>query len=265
MKQLPFAIVTGAAKGLGRAFAINLAQRGINTILISLPHENLPVFAQQLEIQYGVKSIPYEVDITNKAQLMHILTDITTQYNIFFLINNAGIGGTSSFLKSKAETLEKIIDVNIHAMTMITRAVVPCLIKSGAGYLLNVASMAAFSPIAYKTVYPASKAFIASFSLGLREELKQEGVSVSVVFPGPIMTNYQVSERILAQGNKARLGLLTTEQIARFAINQCLAKKARIIPGFWNVLSAKLLQFLPRQTTGSFLSNTIKKELQFNF
>lgn len=265
MIQEQFAVITGAAKGLGRAMAINLAKRGSNIILISLPGENLNVLASQLAFQFAIKAVPFELDITAPEQIATVCEEISRNYQIYFLINNAGIGGTSSFTQTSVETLQSIIDVNISAMTNITSRLLPNLLKAEKSYILNIASMAAFAPIAYKTVYPASKAFIASFSLGLREELKDTCISVSVAFPGPIMTNSKVSERIIAHGRKARFGLLTTDEIARLAIKNCLAKKGSIIPGLWNFLSAKLMQLLPKQTSLRIVSRTVKKELQFNF
>lgn len=264
MIQEQFAVITGAAKGLGRAIAVNLAKRGINIILLSLQGENLDLFARQLALQFEIKTIPFEIDITDTDQLTTICKKITENYQVYFLINNAGIGGTSSFTDTSIEVLRAIIDVNISAMTSITSRLLPNLLKADKSYILNIASMAAFSPIAYKTVYPASKAFIASFSLGLREELKKTSVSVSVAFPGPIMTNSKVSQRIVAQGKKARLGLLTTDEIAEMVIKNCLAKKARIIPGIWNVIAAQLMQLLPKHTSLSIVSKTVQKELQFN-
>src|SRR5690606_1362247 len=136
----------------------------INTILISLPGENLPHFAQQLALQYNIKAIPFEIDITKAEQLANVCEQIKN-YEIFFLINNAGVGGTAIFTQASLAQLQSIIDVNIAAMTSITCRLLPRLLASSQSYILNIASMAAFSPIAYKTVYPASKAFIASFSL----------------------------------------------------------------------------------------------------
>ncbi|WP_262709987.1 SDR family NAD(P)-dependent oxidoreductase [Pedobacter frigoris] len=126
---------------------------------------------------------------------------------------------------------------------------------------MNIASMAAFTPIAYKTVYPASKAFISSFSLGLREELNDTSISISVVYPGPIMTNSGVSARIIKQGIKGKMGLLSTPEIARVALRQTLVGKAIIIPGFWNRLNQRLMAMLPMEIKLKIVSQAVKKEL----
>src|SRR5690606_36480402 len=119
------------------------------------------------------------------------------------------------------------------------------------------------TPIAYKTVYPASKAFISSFALGLREELRGSGVSVSVVYPGSIMTNSNVSRRIIGLGIKGRIGLLSVPEIARAALKGTLAGKAVIIPGLWNRINHQLMKLIPLETRLKLLSGAIRQELNF--
>lgn len=258
-----FVLVTGAGKGLGKAFAKQCAQMGFNVILMALPGENTRALARHIQVHYSVRTVVYELDMTDGGSLALALEEISENYAVFFLINNAGIGGTAAINAASLNALNNIIDLNIKAMVQVTTGLLPVLQQAAKSYILNVSSMAAFSPIAYKTVYPASKAFIASFSLGLREELKDSRVSVSIVYPGPIMTNCNVSGRILAQGFVARMGLMSTDSIARAAIQKCLNGKARIVPGIWNDLTAKILRWLPGNTALQLISASVKRELQF--
>lgn len=265
MKKEQFVLITGAGKGLGKAFVCQCALMGFNLILMALPGENTEDLAQQIQNQYGVSVVVYTLDMTDELALAAALQEINEKFAVFFLINNAGVGGTANINNATLSDLNRIINVNIKAMVQVTSAILPNLQAANAAYILNVSSMAAFSPIAYKTVYPATKAFVASFSLGLREELKASNISVSIVYPGPIMTNSNVSKRILAQGFFARLGLINTDTIAQKAIDKCLKKRIKIIPGIWNQCSAKLLQWLPSQAAMHLISNSVKKELQYNF
>lgn len=144
---------------------------------------------------------------------------------------------------------------------MLTRMLMPQLLKQPESYILNVSSMAAFTPIAYKTVYPASKAFISSFSLGLRQELSSSGLSVSVLYPGPIMTNFSVSRRIISLGAKGRIGLLSTDKIAEIALRKTLAKQSIIIPGMVNSFNYWMMRMLPVEFKLKIVSKEIKKEI----
>src|SRR5690606_15313804 len=110
-------------------------------------------------------------------------------FNIDMLINNAGLGGDLPFLEASPDYIEDIILLNTYALAMLTRLLLTNLINQKRAYILNIASLAAFSPMPYKTVYPASKAFVYSFSRGLDAELRGTGVTVSVAHPGGMRTN----------------------------------------------------------------------------
>ena len=256
-------LITGACSGLGKALAQQCAKRGMNLILVELPGMNAASLATFLQHAYGIKVVVFEFDLTNLGEMQQQLQRISEQYSLSFVINNAGIGGTEPLMTASLERLDQIIALNVRSMALLTRVLLPNLVAHGDSYILNVSSMAAFTPIAYKTVYPATKAFIASFSLGLREELKGSGVSVSVLYPGAIMTNASVSRRILGLGFKGKIGLLSTDEIAAMAIRKTLEKQATIIPGRINRLSQVMLRFLPTLFKSGIVSRAVKKEIQF--
>ncbi len=258
---MKYTLITGASSGLGKEFSIQCAAKGMNLIMIALPGSNTISLAANLQIEYGVDVQVFEFDLTDTILLKEQLNHILEKYQINFLINNAGIGGTVSIRKSSLEAIDRILQVNIRSMVLITQTMLPYLLKEQKAYIMNIASMAAFTPIAYKTVYPASKAFISSFSLGLREELNDTSISISVVYPGPIMTNSGVSSRIIKQGLKGKMGLLSTPRIAGVALKQTLAGKGIIIPGFWNRLNQRLMAMLPIEIKLKIVSQAVKKEL----
>lgn len=185
-------------------------------------------------------------------------------FSINFLINNAGIGGTSSLTETPVERIDDIIQLNVRSTSLITRMMIPHLLREPMSHILNVSSMAAFTPIAYKTVYPASKAFISSFSLGLREEFAGTGLSISVLYPGPIMTNSNTSRRIIHQGMKGKMGLLATTDIARIAIRKTLKGSPVIIPGLTNKLNHFIMNLLPLGFKLRVVSKEVKKEMQWS-
>jgi short-subunit dehydrogenase len=137
----------------------------------------------------------------------------------------------------------------------------PELKKQESAYILNVASMASFSPFAFKTVYPASKAFIYSFSRGLHEELKGTNVFVSVIHPGPVKTNAEVTARILKQGVFGRMGQVSPEKLARIAIRQLMVRDSLILPGVLNKINWLLMAILPNAWKLPILSRVVRKEI----
>jgi len=260
----PFTVVTGASSGLGKEFCVQCAAKGRNIIMIALPGSNISLFARQLSAAYCIDAEVLEFDITNSMLLLEKLQYINENFEVDCLINNAGVGGSTAMDHASFEAMDLILQVNIRSLVLITRKLLPQLLQKEQSHIINVSSMAAFTPIAYKTVYPASKAFISSFSLGLREEYHRSGLSVSVVYPGPIMTNSNTSERIITQGFTARLGLLSTTAIVKAALEKSFRKKAVIIPGWFNQLNYFLLSVLPTGLSVHLVSNAVKKEINYN-
>lgn len=259
-----YTIVTGASSGLGKEFCVQCAAMKRNIIMIALPGGNTRLFAKNLQQEYGIDVAVLEFDMTDTMELMEKAGFIDRNYKVDCLINNAGVGGSIPMSNSSVEAIDLILQVNVRSMVLLTRLLLPQLLEQEKSFIINVSSMAAFTPIAYKTVYPASKAFISSFSLGLREEFRHSGLSVSVLYPGPIMTNSDTSERILSQGLKGRLGLLSTTEIVKQALEKSSRKKAAIIPGWFNRVNHFLLSVLPVSLSTHLISNTVKKEITYS-
>ncbi len=230
-----FAVVTGASSGLGRCFALELAQLKMNTLLVALPNENVESVAIECRA-LGVESFTYEADFTDINQVLKMTKWVNDNFNVNILINNAGCGGTKSFLDCDVEYINRIIQVNITATAVITHQLIHNLVKQPSSHILNVSSIASFTPMGYKTVYPASKRFIQHFSRGLYQELKNSNTTVTVVYPGPMRTNDEVTQTIANQGFIWRIGVVSPEKVAHISINQMLAKKHSILIGWLNRL-----------------------------
>ena len=154
-KEGRYALVTGASSGLGRCYALELARQGIDTLLVALPGSGLDEVVAASR-QYGVNCIPFEADLCNEEALYELCWKIDTRYSLFMIINNAGTGGTKRFTTCTPEYLDRILHLNIRVPTLLTRYLLPNLRQAPEAFILNVASMAAFSPTGFKTVYPAS-------------------------------------------------------------------------------------------------------------
>ena len=173
-----YTIITGASCGLGKELAMECARRGRNLLLTALPGENVRQVGAQLADQYNIDVIAFEADLTKTEEIADLAKLINENYEVDMLINNAGLGGALPFLEASPQYIEQIILLNMYALVMLTRFLLPNLKRQENGYILNIASLAAFSPMPFKTVYPASKAFVYSFSRGLDAELKGTGISV---------------------------------------------------------------------------------------
>lgn len=254
-----FAVITGASQGLGKSFAKEFARQRKNLILISLPDENLSGLCLNLEKEFGIKAIYYETDLSINRNVLKLAEWLNEHFEINFLINNAGVGGTKKFDEVSSNYIEKIIQINVMATSMLTHQLLPNLKRQHQSYILNVSSLAAFSPIGYKTVYPASKAFVHSFSRGLYQELKNTNVFVSVVNPGPMKTNDEVKKRIKEQGFFAEKTSLNPDKVARYCIRQ-IQKRDTVI--MVNHMSWLFLKIMPIWIKLPMLTNKIKKELE---
>ena len=254
-----YALITGASQGLGKYLALDLAKRNYNILLVALPNENLETLALDIE-KLHVKVSYLETDLTHKENIL-ALVDWANTFPIEVLINNAGCGGSKYIDEASFDYIDTIIQLNVRATSLITKLLIPNLTKQPKSYILNISSMAAFSPIGFKTVYPASKKFIEYFSQGLQEELKSLHVSVSVVYPGPMKTNAEVSSRIEKQSKFVNSGVVPLEDVAKISLNGLFRGKKRIIPGKLNKFSRYILALLPLKTKVKLLSKAVKKEI----
>lgn len=256
-----YALVSGASTGLGRCFALELARRGINTVLVALPGSGLQQTVAESRRQ-GVQSVGFEADLSDQTQLERLCERINAGFQLGMLINNAGCGGTRCFTDSVNDYWERIIKLNVWATTMLTHRLLPNLMQAGKAYILNVSSMAAFTPIGYKTVYGASKSYILHFTRSLYAELRPEHVQVSVVTPGPMMTNEDVCRRIRKQGLFGKIGLLSPEKVARISLNRLFHRQSIILPGWMNKLNWALMQVIPVAVRLPLVSRVVAREIK---
>lgn len=259
-----YALITGASQGFGKQLAEEIAERGINVLLVSLPDEGLPSYCKDLEARYKIKAAYFETDLREQASVYRTAEWALKNFRVNILVNNAGIGGSLPFNEASVELLESMIHVNIRVVTLLTRLLLDQLKSCESAYILNVASMASFSPMAFKTIYPASKAFIHSFSKSLNQELKGTGVTVSAIYPGPMKTNAEVTGRIENQSYIARLGLISPRKVAKVAISGLFNQQSQIVPGLYNKFFWLLMKIVPLNLRLSVISDIMRNEAKLN-
>lgn len=233
MRQKKYALITGGSSGIGLAIAHELAKRGHSLLLVALDDHHLTTAQQQLSSKYAVDVQHLGVDLSQDRgpeQVSNWVMDNNFAVNI--LINNAGFGRNGLLESKDWSEYNTMIQLNNRAMVQLTYHLVSMLKQSpGEAYIMNMSSMEVPLIMPYKAVYAATKHFVFGFSLGLREELKSYGVSVTTVCPGPVMTNEDSKKRMLAMGRKARWIVLMPDEVARVAVKGLFNKRQVVVPG----------------------------------
>jgi short-subunit dehydrogenase len=243
------ALITGASAGIGREFARQLATRARTLVLVARREQRLNELRDELRNRNAQLNVQVRVvDLCDRSQideLVHWLEE--NKIDIDFLINNAGLGDYGSVATSDIERDDRIIQVNISALTFLTRQLLPQMIKEKRGAILNVSSSAGFLPIPGMAVYAASKAYVNSFSEALRAELRDSGVTVTALCPGPVHTEFgDVAKR---PGGEPETGpefiYVSTEQTVRDALIAIESNKPLVIPGLIMTLAIFLVRITP--------------------
>lgn len=249
METLPkaYALITGASQGLGKALAEECARRGMHLLLVALPETGLRALSAEIAARHGVDSQHLELDLTDPSGPEQVARWVAAHgWNLRFLVNNAGASTHGRFEETSLERNELVMDLNMAAVVRTTHLLIPTLRNSQPSYILNVASLAAIGPMPYMPIYAASKAFVLSFTLALREELHRSGIGVSVLCPGGMPTNDDSARRIGANGLRGRLSSVRPERVAGIALTRTLRGRACIIPGALNRIVAVASNFTPR-------------------
>lgn len=241
------ALITGATSGIGYELAVLFARDGYRLVAVARDAERLTGLAQELGGRYGISVTTLAQDLSTRSAPEEIYTALQRQaIEIEVLVNNAGIGTYGPFAETEPGAILDVIQINIAALTHLTRLLLPDMISRGAGKILNVASTAAFQPGPLMAAYFASKAYVVSLSEALSNELQGTGVSVTVLCPGPTWTGFQ--ER--AGTGRTRLMRVVkpieVSQVARMGYRGLMAGKRLVIPGPLNKLIAFALRFIPR-------------------
>ncbi len=240
------ALITGASSGLGAEFARQLAPHADTLILVARRMDRLETLKAEIA-RPGLEVHCLAADLADPMAITGMLDQLaTTGLQVTFLINNAGLGDHGLFEESDQKRVSSMLEVNITALTSLTHALVPSMIAAGHGAILNVSSIVSRMPFPKMAVYAATKAYVTSFSEALRAELRGTGVSVTVLCPGPVNTEfYSVAERASSDGSLESPGFfkVSAQQVAREGLEAVVRDRARVIPGMlvWLVMTLATL------------------------
>jgi short-subunit dehydrogenase len=259
---MPYALVTGAAKGIGKAIAEELAIKKYNLILVDFDTEGLFAVSKYLETTYQIDVHLLYIDLSEPDAIDRIFS-FTRAYHeeLSVVVNNAGYGLNGSFEDIPLASQLNIIDVNIRALVKIAHTYIPVLRKFDQSYLLIVASTTAYQTVPYLNIYASTKAFVLSFARGLRYELRNSNISVTAVSPGSTDTDFVNRANMSVDTKKiADRFNMTPKSVAQAAIKGLFNKEAEVVPGFVNKLNAHLPKFFPKSFVEKIAGNIYQKK-----
>ena len=244
MAGLTYALVTGASKGLGKFFARALAARKHNLILVARSKDKLEAVANELRNSEGISAEPLESNLAAPAAGLQLARELHERdLRIDLLVNNAGFGERGEFVQLPLERQLEMIYLHNTAVVELTYQLLPAMIEAGQGGIINVSSMAGFQPVPYAALYSATKSFLTTFSMALREELRPSGVKVVTVCPGRLRAD---PEEEMSQEKRQKVP--GGEQAHEAVVNETLKKLdsggGLVIPGRinrWTVRGQRLI------------------------
>ena len=245
--QRPTALVTGGSGGIGLELAKVLARNGFDLVLVARNRDTLEAAAGQLEGKFDVKAHVFAADL-RRPEAPEAIFDFLQGENIPIevLVNNAGFGLGGEFADTKLQRELEMIQVNIAALTHLTKLFLPPMIKRKSGRVLNVASTAAFQPGPLMAVYYATKAYVLSFSGALSEELRNTGVTVTALCPGPTHTDFADAAEMGTSRLFNTVGIADAADVAQYGYDAMMNGKRMAIPGIRNKILAQANRIAPR-------------------
>lgn len=253
------ALVTGASAGIGEAIARVLAREVEVLILVARRRERLDALALELTRERpGLRVLVRATDLLDRAATGAMLEGLAAEgVAVDVLVNNAGFGNYGRFEEQSWEKLESMLELNVVSATFLLRRLVPDMVRRGFGAILNVGSLAGIVPSPDMTVYAASKAYMNHLSEGLRAELSGTGVSVTVLCPGPVETEFQA----VAGSGRAplpRAFYVDVNSCAEDVVTAMKQRKARLIPGGPTRALALMIEAMPKAVVRPLLARNAR-------
>ena len=242
-------LVTGASSGIGLELAKVFAQHGYAVLLLARSQAALETLAQDIRSQYKVGAEVLVADLRQPDAASQVLQELARRgLQVDVLVNNAGFGVLGALATSDLQQQSDMMQVNMLALTQLTRLLLPAMLERNTGGVLNVASTAAFQAGPNMAVYYASKAFVLSFTEALHEELAHSGLHVSCLCPGPTHTAFFAADN-MQNTRLLQFGAHSASAVAQLGYAGFQRNQAIAIPGLKNRWLAFSTRFAPRAVT----------------
>ncbi|MFD2542176.1 SDR family NAD(P)-dependent oxidoreductase [Lacinutrix gracilariae] len=252
------ALITGAASGLGYELTLLLAKDAYKLILVDINADSLAKVKTELERDFKVEVITLAKDLSLPNIAQEIMDDIHNT-PIDVLVNNAGFGLFGNFYETNWQRESAMLHVHVMTTTHLTKLVLKGMVARNSGKILNMSSLAAFQPGPLMSIYYASKGYMLSFSEAIACELKDKGVTVTALCPGPTKTAFQETVSENAKENKITFNMASAKEVAAYGYKSMLKGKPVAIPGVFNKFLASLPRILPRKVAASIVRKIQEK------
>jgi short-subunit dehydrogenase len=250
------ALITGASSGIGLELARVFASNHTNLVLVARNLTRLDQLKIELEKKYKIKVLNIEKDLSKREAPFEVFTEVQNQkIHIDFLVNNAGFGDFGPFYQTNLDKELAMIDLNITALTQLTKFFLKEMIKHKSGRIMNVASTASFQPGPNMAIYFATKSYVLSFSEAINVELRKHGITVTALCPGPTESGFQLAAGIEESKLVKDKKLPSSMEVAMYGYKAMIKGKSVAIHGFMNRLMANSVRFFPRD----FVANLTAK------
>jgi len=242
-----WALITGASSGIGAEFATQLAGRGMHLILAARRKEKMTELATELNTRHGTRCHVVAIDLSDPDASRRLFEEIKRLgVNVELLVNNAGIGLIGQVESTSPEDVRRLLNVNLLTLADLTYRALPGMLERRHGAIINISSQAAFQPVAFMSVYAASKSFILHFSEALWAEVRSRGVTVTAVCPGVTRTDF--FDKAGARGWLEKHTSITPGKVVRGALRAMEKRQQYVVPGWKNYLLTILVRFMTRRT-----------------
>lgn len=256
-----WALVTGAAGGIGLEFARLLCADGYNLIMIDLDEGNLARRKKELQQKYGSKVEALSFDLSEKSAAARVYEWVQKMgVKLQILVNNAGFGMFGMFASTSWEREEQMINLHVYTPTQLVKLFLPGMIDRKQGKILNVSSLAAFHPGPLMCMYYSTKAYLLSFSTSVATELKGTGVSMTALCPGITKTGFQ--KAVGSSDPKISVNMASAEKVASLGYRAMTKGKVLAVPGLLNNFILFVRRFVPLTSQAQMVMRIQEKNRQ---
>ena len=243
------ALITGASKGIGRELAVLFAENQCNVVLVARSWAELEELKNRLESKFDISACTIAKDLSLPNAPQEVFAELKkNRIDIDYLINNAGFGDYGAFVETKWERYDKMIALNISALTQLCHLFAhDWATQRKSGRILNLSSMAAFQPGPMMAVYFATKSFVLSLSEAIGNEFRKLGITVTALCPGPTSTNFGAESKMSASELMSNVKIASARDVAIVGYNAMMKGKPVVIEGRQNKLIPIAIRLLPRR------------------
>jgi short-subunit dehydrogenase len=256
----PAAVITGASEGIGRALANEFAGKGHHLLLIARNADRLNAAAGELRRDFGVGVHVAAIDLATPDAVAKVEAALA-EAGLYadYLVNNAAIGLGGPFIGHDAERIDRLVDLNVVALTGLTRRFLPDMLARTRGGILNIASLGGLLPGPYQAAYYASKAYVVSLTEALAYENAGRGVRISAAVPGPVATRFHEKMGVGSANYLKLHSVPTPELVAELIYSGFMGRRRLIAPGILPTFNSLAVRFIPHFLLVPFVGWFLKK------